>query len=97
MGLSETAGQALAAREGDRVRVRHPWPLLSFGAVHVNPYGNRLEHAAFLDIAARHKLRVEIQAYPLDQANEALADLRAGRVQGAAILLPGPERPGQAY
>ncbi|HEY0586123.1 MAG TPA: zinc-dependent alcohol dehydrogenase family protein [Pseudoduganella sp.] len=53
--------------------------------------------AAFLDIAARHKLRVEIQAYPLDQANEALADLRARRVQGAAVLLPGPERPGQAY
>ncbi len=26
--------------------------------------------------------------YPLQQANEALADLRAGRFEGAAVLVP---------
>jgi propanol-preferring alcohol dehydrogenase len=26
--------------------------------------------------------------YPLDKANEALADLREGRLQGAAVLCP---------
>jgi propanol-preferring alcohol dehydrogenase len=28
--------------------------------------------------------------YPLRQANEALADLRAGRFEGAAVLVPSP-------
>jgi len=27
-------------------------------------------------------------AYPLAQANEALSDLRAGRLEGAAVLVP---------
>ncbi|MGA8005739.1 MAG: alcohol dehydrogenase, partial [Burkholderiales bacterium] len=30
----------------------------------------------------------ETKAYPLGQANEALADLREGRLEGAAVLLP---------
>jgi len=33
-------------------------------------------------------LRVETTAYPLERANEALADLRAGRLNGAAVLVP---------
>jgi propanol-preferring alcohol dehydrogenase len=28
------------------------------------------------------------KSYPLPQANEALADLRAGRFEGAAVVLP---------
>ncbi|MGA2999206.1 MAG: alcohol dehydrogenase, partial [Bradyrhizobium sp.] len=27
-------------------------------------------------------------SYPLEQANKALADLRAGRFEGAAVLVP---------
>ncbi len=49
----------------------------------------RADAAAFLAIAARHALQVAIQTYPLLQANEALADLRKGRVHGAAVLVPG--------
>jgi len=30
----------------------------------------------------------KITSYPLQQANEALADLRAGRFEGAAVLIP---------
>ena len=30
-----------------------------------------------------------VQRYPLSQANEALDDLRAGRLRGAAVLVPG--------
>jgi len=30
----------------------------------------------------------EITRYPLTKANEALADLREGRLQGAAVLVP---------
>jgi alcohol dehydrogenase, propanol-preferring len=29
-----------------------------------------------------------VTRYPLPQANEALADLREGRLQGAAVLIP---------
>jgi propanol-preferring alcohol dehydrogenase len=40
--------------------------------------------------AARTPLRVDATPYALDAANRALADLRAGRVRGAAVLVPGP-------
>jgi propanol-preferring alcohol dehydrogenase len=41
---------------------------------------------AFLPIAAAIPLRVEVQRYDLEQANEALLDLRAGHVRGAKVL-----------
>lgn len=41
---------------------------------------------SFLPIAAEIPLRVEVQAYPLADANEALNDLRAGHVRGAKVL-----------
>jgi propanol-preferring alcohol dehydrogenase len=42
----------------------------------------------FLGIAPRAGLRSEVARYPLARANEALADLRDGRLQGAAVLVP---------
>jgi alcohol dehydrogenase, propanol-preferring len=42
----------------------------------------------FLDIAPRAGLKSEITRYPLARANEALSDLRGGRLQGAAVLVP---------
>ena len=48
----------------------------------------RADAAEFLAWAARVPLRVETACYPLVQANEALADLRAGRLTGAAVLVP---------
>jgi propanol-preferring alcohol dehydrogenase len=42
----------------------------------------------FLNVASQAGLRTEVSRYPLDQANEALADLREGRLQGAAVLIP---------
>ena len=47
----------------------------------------RADGEAFLARAARVPLRVDAIPYPLDAANEALADLRAGRVRGAAVLV----------
>ena len=38
--------------------------------------------------AAKVPLRVETTTYPLERANEALDDLRAGRLRGAAVLVP---------
>lgn len=40
----------------------------------------------FLAFAPRVPVRTEVKVYPLSAANEALDDLRAGRVRGAAVL-----------
>jgi propanol-preferring alcohol dehydrogenase len=42
----------------------------------------------FFAIAPRAGIVAETVTYPLAQANEALTDLRAGRITGAAVLLP---------
>jgi propanol-preferring alcohol dehydrogenase len=47
----------------------------------------RADGRELLELAARHPLRVEITPYPLDRADVALADLAAGRVNGAAVLI----------
>ena len=36
----------------------------------------------------KHKLAVTTHEYPLDAADRALADLKAGRFDGAAVLVP---------
>ncbi|HLG88225.1 MAG TPA: zinc-dependent alcohol dehydrogenase family protein [Alphaproteobacteria bacterium] len=48
----------------------------------------RKDGEEFFEIAARVPLRVETIPFRLDQANEALDGLRAGRFQGAAVLTP---------
>jgi propanol-preferring alcohol dehydrogenase len=42
----------------------------------------------FLSLAPRIGIVTRTTAYPLAQANRALADLRAGRFEGAAVLVP---------
>src|SRR5216683_2047750 len=48
----------------------------------------RRDGEEFLLIAGQSKLRVEVQRFPLEQANGALGALRAGQVRGAAVLVP---------
>jgi len=43
----------------------------------------------FLAIAAQIPVRTTTTTFPLQDANEALARLRAGRIKGAAVLVPG--------
>ena len=50
--------------------------------------GTREDLRATLDLAARGKLRCHCHTRPLSQANAALDDLRAGRVQGRTVLIP---------
>ena len=52
----------------------------------------RADGEAFLRIAARVPLRVATETLPLSRANDGLERLRAGRVRGAAVLLPDPAR-----
>ena len=42
----------------------------------------------FFAVIERARLAIHTRTYPLEQANEALSDLREGRVQGAAVLVP---------
>ena len=48
----------------------------------------RRDAEAFLDIASAVPIRVSVETFQLAQANEALARLRDGAVNGAAVLLP---------
>jgi propanol-preferring alcohol dehydrogenase len=48
----------------------------------------REDGARFMEIANNVALRTEVTTYPLEKANAALADLRQGRLSGAAVLVP---------
>lgn len=48
----------------------------------------RADAQAFLALAPAVPVRVSIEKFPLQSANEALARLREGRLQGAAVLIP---------
>jgi alcohol dehydrogenase, propanol-preferring len=48
----------------------------------------RADAREFLEIAPKAGVKCQITRYPLLRANEALSDLREGRLHGAAVLIP---------
>ena len=48
----------------------------------------RRDGEEFLPLAAQIPVETTVHTYPLEQANEALEDLRHGRFSGAAVLVP---------
>jgi propanol-preferring alcohol dehydrogenase len=48
----------------------------------------RRDGEEFLALAPQVPVRTRVSEYPLGEANEALADLRSGRLEGAAVLTP---------
>ena len=48
----------------------------------------RRDAAAFLPLAQQAHIKTSTTRYPLRAANQAVSDLRTGRVQGAAVLVP---------
>lgn len=48
----------------------------------------RQDGREIFEIARKASVRTHIVTYPLARANDALADLRAGRLSGAAVLVP---------
>jgi propanol-preferring alcohol dehydrogenase len=48
----------------------------------------RQDGREFFPLARAASLKTETRSYPLEDANQALDDLRAGRLQGAAVLIP---------
>ena len=47
----------------------------------------RRDGEELLAIAPQASVKTEVQPFPLEQANEALAQLRQGQIQGAGVLL----------
>jgi propanol-preferring alcohol dehydrogenase len=48
----------------------------------------RDDGVTFFDIVPKVGIGTETVTYPLNEANSALADLRHGRFEGAAVLVP---------
>jgi propanol-preferring alcohol dehydrogenase len=66
---------------------RFPYEIL-WGERSIKSVANltREDAREFLRLAPQVPVRAEFRVYPLEAANAALADLRAGRLQGAAVL-----------
>jgi propanol-preferring alcohol dehydrogenase len=47
----------------------------------------RADGEELLALAPKVPIRTEVHPYPLERANEALADLRGGRFTGAAVIV----------
>lgn len=47
----------------------------------------RQDGVEFFEVAPKVPVRAEVQTFPLDEANQALERLRAGRIRGAAVLV----------
>ena len=65
-----------------------PYELL-WGERQVRSVANltRADGEEFLEVAPRVPVRTKVETFPLTEANEALDRLRAGRIQGAAVLV----------
>jgi propanol-preferring alcohol dehydrogenase len=50
----------------------------------------RRDGEEFISLAPEIPVRTEVEVYPLEQANQALDDLRAGHFRGAAVLFVAP-------
>jgi propanol-preferring alcohol dehydrogenase len=48
----------------------------------------RRDGEEFLALAPLVPVRTEVETFPLKDANDALERLRAGRIRGAAVLVP---------
>ena len=60
------------------------------GRAHVVSVANltREDAREFLDIAPQAGVKTVVKRYPLCDANQALDDLRSGKLEGAAVLVP---------
>ncbi len=47
----------------------------------------RKDGVQFMNLAPQIPIRTEVHPYPLEKANEALDDMRNGRMKGAAVLV----------
>jgi propanol-preferring alcohol dehydrogenase len=48
----------------------------------------RQDAREFLEVTAEIPVEVEVETFPLREANEALRRLKEGEIEGAAVLIP---------
>ena len=48
---------------------------------------SRADIREFLELAATIPIRAEVQEFSLEQANQALAELKAGKIRGVKVLV----------
>jgi propanol-preferring alcohol dehydrogenase len=48
----------------------------------------RQDAVEFLELAPQVPVATRVVEYPLERANEAIDDMRSGRIEGAAVLVP---------
>ncbi|MGZ4995543.1 MAG: zinc-dependent alcohol dehydrogenase family protein [Methylobacter sp.] len=76
-------------KEGDkRSLLNMDYPLHLWQEKELKSVANitRTDVTEFLDLAAEMKLQPEVQAFSLEQANEALVELKTGNIRGAKVL-----------
>ena len=69
-----------------------PYSLL-WGERRVRSVANltRADGEEFFRLVEHGEVATSVMHYPLHEANRALDDLRAGRIEGAAVLVPGAD------
>jgi propanol-preferring alcohol dehydrogenase len=75
---------------GGHLAVRKPGTLPAGGRVSTPFWGTRDELTEVVALARAGALRVEVERFPLSAAGEAIDRLRAGKLDGRAVLIPGP-------
>jgi Zn-dependent alcohol dehydrogenases len=50
--------------------------------------GTYNELAELVELYTQGKVRVKVKTFPLNEANQALEELKSGKILGRAILLP---------
>lgn len=62
---------------------------MPFGVSMTNPYwGSRTELMEVVGLARQEKIKIEIEQFSLDQANEVYDKMREGKLKGRAVLVP---------
>jgi propanol-preferring alcohol dehydrogenase len=79
----------LVGSGGGKLTVTKPGPLPQGASVSLPFWGGSRELAEVIALARAGGIRVETELFPLTDAAEAFDRLRAGRVLGRAVLLPG--------
>jgi propanol-preferring alcohol dehydrogenase len=75
---------------GGQLAVRKPGPLPPGARVSLPFWGTRAELSAVVALARAGTIHVEVEPFPLTAAEEAIARLRAGTLDGRAVLIPRP-------
>lgn len=88
-GVLRSAGRiVLVGSGGGEITVKKFGSLPQGASVSMPFWGSRPELVALLQLAGTGAIKVHRTAYPLSAAPRAIADLRAGRIEGRAVLVP---------